>query len=204
MLGTANEAVEVVRLPEGIELAEAGFVDHATRNAFPALQRVREGFAVAEGEQHMDVIGHDDAAPEVVALAVEVMESVGDDLGEAWITQGAGAVAGVEILIEPVGELAVVAGLGDLVPRRRIRDEEGLAGAKPVLKEFTRQRIGESEGDEDRDLALLPMRQLVDRLFDVPSRIEELHDAHLIERNAGTLARIFWNGGEAAKRGVAR
>jgi hypothetical protein len=32
-----------------------------------------EGFAFAEGEEHVDVIRHDDVAPEVVALAVEVM-----------------------------------------------------------------------------------------------------------------------------------
>lgn len=53
------------------------------------MQRVGEGLAVAEGEEDVDVIGHDGVAPEVVALAVEVMETVGDDLGEAWITQGA-------------------------------------------------------------------------------------------------------------------
>jgi hypothetical protein len=150
-------------------------VDETARNAFPALQRVGEGFAVAEGEEDVDVIGHDDVAPEVVALAVEVMEAVGDDLGEAWITQGAGAVRGVEVFVELVGELAVVAGFGDVVPRRRIRGEEGLTGAKPVVEEFTRQRIGEAEGDEDRHIALLPMRQLVGRLFDVSARIEELH-----------------------------
>ena len=87
-LGTADEAVEVIGLPEGIQGAEAGFVDQTARNAFPALERVGEGLAVAEGEERMDLIGHDDVAPEVVALAVEVMEAVGDDLGEAWITQG--------------------------------------------------------------------------------------------------------------------
>ena len=64
-------------------------MDEPARNAFPALQRVGEGFAVAEGEEDVEVIGHDDVAPEVVALAVEVMETVGDDLSEAWITQGA-------------------------------------------------------------------------------------------------------------------
>jgi hypothetical protein len=37
--------------------------------------------------------------------------------------------------------------------------------------------------DEDRHLALLPMRQLVRRLFDVPSRIEELHNAPLSPRS---------------------
>jgi hypothetical protein len=61
----------------------------------------------------VDVIGHDGVAPEVVALAVEVMEAVGDDLSEAWITQGARAVRGVEVFVEFVGELAVVAGFGD-------------------------------------------------------------------------------------------
>ena len=35
---------------------------------------------------------------------------------------------GVEVFVEFVGELAVVAGFGDFVPRRRIRGEEGLTG----------------------------------------------------------------------------
>ncbi len=54
-------------------------MDETARNAFPALQRVGEGFAVAEGEEDVDVIGHDGVAPEFIALAVEVMEAVGDD-----------------------------------------------------------------------------------------------------------------------------
>ena len=58
--------------------------------------------------------------------------------GEAWITQGARAVRGVEVFVELVGELAVVAGFGDLVPRWRMGCEEGIAGAKPVIEEFTR------------------------------------------------------------------
>ena len=102
------------------------------------------------------MIGHDDVAPEVVALAVKVMQAVGDDLGEAWITQGAGAVRDVEVFVELVGELAVVAGFGDVVPRWRIHGEEGIAGAKPVIKEFTQQRIGEAEGDEVRFVIFLP------------------------------------------------
>ncbi len=40
VLGAADEAVEVVRLPEGIQGAETRFVDQTTRNAFQALQRV--------------------------------------------------------------------------------------------------------------------------------------------------------------------
>ena len=71
----------------------------------------------AEHEEHVDVIGHDDVAPKVVAPAVEVMQRVCDDLGEAWFTQGAGAVGGVEVFVELVGELAVVAGFGEVVPR---------------------------------------------------------------------------------------
>lgn len=123
-------------------------MDQTARNAFPALECVEERFAVAEGEERMDVIGHDDVVPEVVALAGEMVETAGDDLSEAWITQGARAVRGVEVFVELVGELAVVAGFGDVVPRRRIRGEEGIAGAKPVIEEFTRQRIGEAEGEE--------------------------------------------------------
>lgn len=128
MLGTADEAVGVIGLPQGIQGAEASLVDETARNAFPALECVGKGCAVAEGEEDVDVIEHDDVAPEFVALAVEVMEAFGDDLGEAWITQGAGAVHGVEVFVELVGELAVVAGFGDFLPRQRIRGEEGLTG----------------------------------------------------------------------------
>lgn len=63
MLGTADEAVEVIGLPEGSQRAEAGFVDQTARNAFPALQRVGERFSITQGEEPMNVIGHDDVAP---------------------------------------------------------------------------------------------------------------------------------------------
>ena len=77
-------------------------------------------------------------------LAVEMMQTVGDDLSEAWITQGTVAVRGVEVFVELVGELALVAGFGDVIPWRRVRGQEGIASAKPVVQEFTRQRIGEA------------------------------------------------------------
>ena len=82
MLGAANEPVKVVGLPEGIQVIEARFVNETARNAFPALQRVGQRFAIAQREEHVDVIGHDDVIPEVVALAVEVMQAVGDDWGD--------------------------------------------------------------------------------------------------------------------------
>ena len=69
-------------------------------------------------------------------------------LGEARVSQGAGAVGGGEVFVEFVGERAVVAGFGEVVPGWWIRGEEGVAGTKPVVEEFTRQRIGEAEGDE--------------------------------------------------------
>lgn len=129
VLKATNEPIKVIGLPEGIEVTETRFVDETARNAFPALPRVGEGLAVAQGEEDVDVIGHDDVAPEVVALAVEVMEAVGDDLSEAWITQGAGAVGGGEgfVELEFVGELAVVADFGEVVPGWWIRGEEGVA-----------------------------------------------------------------------------
>ena len=125
---TFRSFIRIYRCKQGTSSLTVGWVDETARNAFPALERVGEGFAVAEGEEHMDVIEQDDVAPKVVALAVEVMEAVGDDWGESWITQGAGAVRGVEGFVELVGERAVVAGSSDLVPRRRIRGGEGLAG----------------------------------------------------------------------------
>lgn len=51
----------------------------------------------------------------------------------------------VEVFVELVKELTVVAGFGDVVPRRRIRGEEGRPreGEASHIEEFTRQRIGE-------------------------------------------------------------
>jgi hypothetical protein len=144
VLRTADEPIEVVGLPEGIQGAETRFVDSTARNAFPALQRVGQRFAIAEREEHVDVIGHDDVVPEVVAPAVEVMETVGDDWGEAWITQGAGAVRGVEL----VGERAVVAGFGEVrhgggfaarkASRLVRRSFTGRRSTKPVVEELPR------------------------------------------------------------------
>ena len=67
--------------------------------------------------EHVDVIGHDDVAPDVLSLAVEVMQTLGDDLGEAWQSQCTGSMGGVEVFVWLVGERAVVVGFGDFVPR---------------------------------------------------------------------------------------
>ena len=92
VLGTADEAVEVIGLPEGIQGAEAGLVDQTARNAFPALERVGEGVAARKAS------------------------------------------------------------------RARSQSSRRSCGS-------------ESESDEDRHLAPLPMRQFVARLFDVSSRM---------------------------------
>ena len=42
-------------------------------------------------------------------------------------TQGVGAVGGVEVFVELVGERAVVEGVGEVVPGWWIRGEEGVA-----------------------------------------------------------------------------
>ena len=43
---------------------------------------------------------------------------------------------------------ALAAGFGELAPWWWMRGEEGVAGAKPVVEESTRQRFGEVEGDK--------------------------------------------------------
>lgn len=62
----------------------------------------------------------------------------------------------VEVFIELFGKRAVVAGFDDVVPGWRMSGEESIAGAKPVGEEFTRQRIGEAEGDEGRFVIFSP------------------------------------------------
>ncbi len=65
------------------------------------------------------------------------------------------AVRGVEVFVELVGERAVVAGFGEVVPRWWVRGEEGVTGAKPVVEEFTRQGIGKAKGCEESALLKL-------------------------------------------------
>ena len=50
--------------------------------------------------QQMHMIGHDHAVSERVAVAVEVMQGIGDDSGQGWLTQHTGAVAGVEFVLQ--------------------------------------------------------------------------------------------------------
>jgi len=83
---TFPNCIRISRCKQGWQSHDGCLVNETARNAFQALQRVGQRFAIAEREQHVDVIGHDDVAPEVVALAVEVMETVGDDLSEACIS----------------------------------------------------------------------------------------------------------------------
>lgn len=55
------------------------------------------------------------------------MPALGVDLGNVWVSQGAGTFGGVGVFVELVGELALVKGAGDVIPRRRIGGEKGLA-----------------------------------------------------------------------------
>ena len=105
----ADEAVEVFGLPEGAGGA-CCFVDLSGGEAFPGEHDLLQFVAFKEGEKDMHVIGHDDEGPELSALAFEEEQGVGYDLGVSGVTQDAGAVAGVEVVIHGLAEAVVVFG----------------------------------------------------------------------------------------------
>jgi hypothetical protein len=60
----------------------------------------------------VNVVGHDDEAVEVVAGLVEVVESVGNDGGTAWVFEETLTVGLVEEVFEGKGETPVELGIG--------------------------------------------------------------------------------------------
>ena len=91
----ADEVVEGVLLPETTRGAETA-VQVGGGEAFPGFALAQHGVTIWKADEHVKVIGHDDEAVHLVAIAVEVEQAVMHDLGTFWRTQGAGAVAFIE------------------------------------------------------------------------------------------------------------
>ena len=91
----ADEVIEGVWLPEATCGAETA-VEVGGGEAFPRFALAQHGVTIWKGYEHVKVIGHDDEAMHLVAIAVEVEQAVMHDVGTFWRTQGAGAVAFIE------------------------------------------------------------------------------------------------------------
>ena len=79
MLPGADEAVPVVGLPDGAGLV-LGLVYFFGGEAFKRMNDVGEGVITDGAEQKMDVVRHDDEGVEMISLAIEMLESMGNNL----------------------------------------------------------------------------------------------------------------------------
>ena len=135
----------------------------------------------------MDVIRHDDERIEIVALAVEMPEGVGDDARGRGLAKEAGAVAGVEPVVDLAAESLVVSGLGFRIPRLGMMTEPRVFFILPFGELSGGDGVGEAIGDEVIDLALLPVGETVLVDGDVGIRVEE--------RRAGILPALVFDAG---------
>lgn len=147
-------------------------VDAARGNAFPrsdgAIRRLHAG----GGKQHVNVVGHHHPGVQPITGAGEGFEHANQLRPRRWLPQETTAVAGVEPAINGLTELFRVGLAGDGVPRLRVPGQPGCALATPGGEALLGQGIGEAPSHEDRDAALLPMRQAALVNFDFGPRDE--------------------------------
>ena len=116
VLGVTNEAVKVVFHPEGSGLS-GGAMDLPSGMTLPGVNELFELPLGVQGEEGVNVIGHDHEADQGDAVGVEVMQGCCDGLGVLGVAQQATAMTGVEPGVQAGGELPMVFGLSLLAPR---------------------------------------------------------------------------------------
>lgn len=108
-----------------------------------------------------------------IAFAVEMLEGVTDNAGAFRATENAGAMTGIEPLLDRAGETLVILTFRLARPWLRMQAQPCVALILPLLEEMTRHGVGEAESDEINGAFLLPMRQAIFGMADIGIRIEE-------------------------------
>ena len=60
------------------------------------MDDLRQGVGAQGLDDDVDVVGHDAPGVQPVAVAIEILKRVGDDLGDHGLAQMGGAMAGIE------------------------------------------------------------------------------------------------------------
>lgn len=148
------------------------------------------GFVGESGEQ-MDVVRHDDEVEHLMAIAIEVKKTVGDDVRDFRLAEHAVTVTGIERVMPARGEAIVVFDhqvgwkfLDTHLPAflsglDAVEVEPAIALRPPAFENVLRHGVRRAPSDEDHGAVLGPMRQLA--LGDEPIvvRIEKTHVAML-------------------------
>ena len=195
----ADDVVEGFALPEGAGAVE-GFVDVVGAAAFPVADDFAEGAVLGGFDEGVEVVGHDAPSIKLIGGAVTGEESRDEEVGAGGAGEEAFAVAGVEQLVELVGELAVILVAFVVGEAREVFGgadavglEPGIALASPLGGEGGGDGIGKSRGDEVSGAPLPPMREVLAMDVRLGERVVR-HERHGKECGASARTSLEWPG----------
>jgi hypothetical protein len=86
-------------LPD-IAAAPNVLVDLMRTERFPRVEDFAEIKAGKRSQQRMDMVGHHHPGDKIIALSVKVFQGTGNDLRERWLSENAGAMSGIQPLLD--------------------------------------------------------------------------------------------------------
>ena len=86
LIVAADQMVKAILLPESPVTPQYS-VDLSRRKVLPGFTLAEHTRFVGKCRHHMKMVGHDDEIRQLVPINVEVLQAVGDNLRQVWITQ---------------------------------------------------------------------------------------------------------------------
>ena len=126
-----------------------------------------------QSEYHMNVIWHHHEGFELVAITVEMVQSVRDDSRECGVLEKALATTSIQPGINGLREALMIFILCLGIPGLGMTREPRLPLGLPLVELFLRQAVSQTPGGEDEFALLLPVRKVKgDVLLDFLPRVE--------------------------------
>ncbi len=136
-----------------------------------------------QSEDHMNVIRHHHEGFELVAITVEMAQSVRDDSRESGVLENALTASSIQPGVNGLREKLMIFTLCHGIPGLGMTREPRIPLGSPLVELFLRQAVSQTPGGEYQFALLLPMREvkgdvLLDFLFGVEIRRRSGRDAH--------------------------
>ena len=119
------------------------------------------------------MVGHDNVGGQLVALAVEVMEGIGDNPCVLRSAKEARSVTGIQPFLHLFSKSLVVSRFGGGVPWFWMKSQPSIPFFLPFCEFALRERVGLTPSERDPRVILLPMGEIVTVFFDISVRVKE-------------------------------
>lgn len=131
------------------------------------------------------MVRHHDPCDLAVTLAVEMLKCFRDDSRARRASEQTGSITDIEPALDCTREALMVLTFNFSRPRLRMITKPNAALLLQFLTKMFRNRIGQSECNEVDRAALLPMRQPILGMSNVPIWVEELKGVQVHGRSGG-------------------